>query len=200
MKRRLKTHFSLQKRRMAVLDLLWVEEEVKILKKKAAKSSATGKLQVAIRSMPTTVKNAVLTKWLQYMNHLYMSRLMLFRRIIHRLNSADPLSVMIYFNKEYVKQKQLKTKHLSHMFNTTEPGNLAENSLLFNDSMGKDKREIEEIPPLLDPVLCKDIKNFAKTIELHLTWLEKDWSVSTPSGDITHPASLKVPTKPENKV
>jgi hypothetical protein len=49
---------------MAVLDLLWVEEEVKILKKKAARSSATGKLQVAIRSMPTTVKNAVLTKWL----------------------------------------------------------------------------------------------------------------------------------------
>lgn len=50
--------------------------------------------------MSRAVRTAVLKKWLQYMNHIYMSKVLTYRRAMHRHKFAF-VDIRAHFDKEY---------------------------------------------------------------------------------------------------
>lgn len=90
---------------------------------------------------------------------------------------------------------------MSSVFSLTDPGQLSSVIPTINESMGKEKREFEELPPLLDPILCKDLKNLAKTVEMHKDWLEKEWSIPSTAvkADITSKTVIPTPAPKKAK-
>lgn len=73
---------------MKVLMLMWQDEEQKMLKKKfvkGGKENVSEALKTLIKTTPQQVKDAVLYKWLKYQQMIYLSKVMVYRRVMHKI-------------------------------------------------------------------------------------------------------------------
>ena len=95
---------------------------------------------------------------------VFLGKIMLFRRAIHKLGFQDGECKHVFYETLIAKREE-KGKFNDLLLNGTNVLNLATNCHKFHDAyQDGQKKQIEECPPLLDPVVCKDFK---KAVELH---------------------------------
>jgi hypothetical protein len=95
-----------------------------MLKKKSDKggkdniSEAFKALKTLIRTTPQQVKEAVLHKWLKYQQMIYLSKVMMYRRAIHKIGFPNRDS-HICFLLEYQEKKEKFDRQIDVLFRTT---------------------------------------------------------------------------------
>lgn len=69
------------------------------------------------------------------------------------------------FKLKNIENRVSKTNFVNKIFEGMNEGNFTNKIITFVNEV--QKKYVEEIPPLLDPVLCKDIKHYEKAVEAH---------------------------------
>lgn len=103
---------------------------------------------------------------------------MIFRKTIHNLGFLNPDCQHI-FKLNYKLHRQKASKEFEKLFNGASISNIATQALLFCDMEGTVRKQIDELPPLLDPILFKDLKHLEKAVEQHRAWCSREWAVKT---------------------
>jgi len=174
--KRCEKFLTFNRKRKEIIGWLWNSAIEKMLKSKTTKPE----LKKQLNEIPESIKNAVIHKWMRYMKHIYVCKVMLFRKSMMKTGFRNYDCLMCYkFGRETIKN--IKMKYLDKLFKEITPGNFETQIASFVDSSQKGEY-IKSIPPLLDPVLCKDIKNFDKVVESHLNWCKLLWK---PTADIS---------------
>jgi hypothetical protein len=103
---------------------------------------------------------------------------MIFRKTIHKLGFQNPECLNV-FKLNYKLNRQKASKQFDQLFNEASVSNIATHALLFCDEEDNVRKPIDELPPLLDPALFKDLKNLEKAVEQHRAWCSREWTVKT---------------------
>jgi hypothetical protein len=69
------------------------------------------------------------------------------------------------FKLKNIENRVSKVNYVNKIFEGMNEGNFTNKIVTFVNEV--QKKYIEDIPPLLDPVLCKDIKHYEKAVEAH---------------------------------
>lgn len=130
---------------------------------KSSNKQVSQSLKKAIEHIPEVVKQAVIHKYLKYMKMIFMSKVMVYRKTIHRLGFKDFECMYAYKRGRQLGVTQ-KMRSLVYFFKFNEFN--IENKI--EQFLAKTYHDfVKEIPPLLDPVLCKDLKTYDKAITAH---------------------------------
>ena len=97
---------------------------------------------------------------------------MVFRKSLHLMGYADQECFLTYKVKA-MENRISKMRYVSKIFEGLNEGNYTTKVVNFVTEV--QKKYIEELPPLLDPVLCKDVKHYEKAIDAHRHWCGKEW-------------------------
>jgi hypothetical protein len=92
-----------------------------MLKKKSdkgGKDNISEALKTLIRTTPQQVKEAVLHKWLKYQQMIYLSKVMMYRRAIHKIGFPNRDSHICYL-MEYQEKKEKFDRQIDFLLKTT---------------------------------------------------------------------------------
>ena len=158
--------------------LMWQEEEQKMMKKKSVKGSKDNiseALKTLIKTTPQEVKEAVILKWLKYQSMIYLSKVMVYRRAIHKIGFPNRNAHICYM-MEYQEKKEKFDRQIKFLLKTTHADefNWQQNLLRFVEDESNPKKQIEDCPPLLDPVVVKSGQT--KMMELHKKWCAESYA------------------------
>jgi len=65
------------------------------------------------------------------------------------------------------------------------------------------RKPIEDLPPLLDPALFKDLKHLEKAVDQHRAWCGREWPVRTKHSLLEINSSynfINIPAQPDARV
>ena len=149
-----------------------------------------------LSEIPETIKNAVISKWCSYMKQIYMCKVMLFRKSMLKTGYPN-LSCLIAYKYGRDTVKNIKMQYLTKLLEDLHEGNYEMKVENFVEHT-QNGEYIKSIPPLLDPVLCKDLKSFDKAIEAHVKWCRQIWKPTTNiSGADVYGEAIPIPEDEE---
>ena len=151
---------------------LWKDREQELLVAKTKKDAVPKQVQTLIKTLDPAVRDAVIHKYMRYMDQVFLSKAMLYRKSM-MINGYPS-------NEQYTIYKTCcgasiatKMRYLKKIFSQINEGN--HQSLTANYVKIAQENYIEDVPPLLDPDLCKDLTNFDQVIDAHRVWCTKMW-------------------------
>lgn len=125
-------------------------------------------MQALIEATPQEVKDAIIKKWLRYQQQVHTCKVMIYRKTMMINGYPNPQCEFAY-KAGKSNNNQSKMKFSKRIFNEINEGNFQTKVGDFVDYCQGGKW-VDEIPPLLDPALNKEFKNFDKVVEAHRKW------------------------------
>lgn len=118
------------------------------------------------------MKRAVINKWLKFMKQIFTTKVLLFRKTINAVGFRDR-DCLTCFKQGVATGFLEKQKLMNRFFDTANKDNY-ENKIEFFVSQCQEDY-IKELPPLLNPEFCREIKMFEKALAAHKQWCTKTW-------------------------
>jgi hypothetical protein len=109
-----------------------------------------------------------------------IQKIMVFRKSMHLMGFADK-ECFLTFKIKSLENRISKMRYVGNIFEDINEGNYTTKVINFVTEV--QKKYVEELPPLLDPVICKDIKHYEKAVDAHRQWCMKEW---LPNCDNSH--------------